>query len=169
MVAIQRISKQLARFTSSLVVTFSTEITITYPSSVIKHFIWLTLHLFSINQLTSTTMRFSAVLPVLLGLASFILTMLCLFAGSKKGFMEDYAVVTLNTSQLGQTLLNDSETTTSSNPLKNLYNEISNSIESEINDGIGSLAREIGIHDWYSAHILDFCEGKLVQEPPWLL
>lgn len=104
-------------------------------------------------------MRFSAVLPILLGLASFILTMLCLFAGSKKGFMEEYAVVTLNVSQIGQNLLNASESTTSSNPLSNLFHDITNSIEGEINDGIGSLAREIGVHDWYSAHILDYCEG----------
>lgn len=41
-------------------------------------------------------MRFSALIPVVLSAAAFILTMLCLFAGSKPGFMEDYAVVTVS-------------------------------------------------------------------------
>lgn len=42
-------------------------------------------------------MRFSALIPVVLSAAAFILTFLCLFAGSKKGFMEDYAIVTVST------------------------------------------------------------------------
>jgi general stress protein CsbA len=41
-------------------------------------------------------MRFSAFIPVVLSAAAFILTFLCLFAGSKKGFMEDYAIVTVS-------------------------------------------------------------------------
>ena len=41
-------------------------------------------------------MRFSALIPVMLSVAAFILTFLCLFAGSKKGFMEDYAIVTVS-------------------------------------------------------------------------
>lgn len=40
-------------------------------------------------------MRFAAILPVLLSAASFVLAILCLFAGSKRGFMEDYALVTV--------------------------------------------------------------------------
>jgi hypothetical protein len=41
-------------------------------------------------------MRFSAIVPVLLSAAALVLTFLCLFAGSKQGFMEDYAVVTVS-------------------------------------------------------------------------
>lgn len=41
-------------------------------------------------------MRFSALIPVVLSAAAFILTFLCLFAGSKKGFMENYAIVTVS-------------------------------------------------------------------------
>lgn len=43
-------------------------------------------------------MRFSALIPVLLTTAALILTFLCIFAGSKQGFMEDYAIVTVSTS-----------------------------------------------------------------------
>jgi general stress protein CsbA len=35
-------------------------------------------------------------IPVVLSAAALILTFLCLFAGSKKGFMEDYAIVTVS-------------------------------------------------------------------------
>lgn len=54
-------------------------------------------------------MRFSALIPVLLIAASFILAFLCLFAGSHKGFLEDYAVLTLNTSRIGYDVFNSSD------------------------------------------------------------
>ena len=41
-------------------------------------------------------MRFSALIPAVLSAAALILTFLCLFAGSKQGFMEDYAIVTVS-------------------------------------------------------------------------
>lgn len=50
-------------------------------------------------------MRCLAVIPILLCAASLVLTFLCLFAGRNKGFMEDYAVLTLNTSRIGQNVL----------------------------------------------------------------
>lgn len=37
--------------------------------------------------------RFLLLAPLVLALVSFVLTSLTLFAGQKKGFMEDYAVV----------------------------------------------------------------------------
>jgi hypothetical protein len=43
-------------------------------------------------------MRFSALIPAVLSAAALILTFLCLFAGSKQGFMEDYAIVTVSPS-----------------------------------------------------------------------
>lgn len=46
---------------------------------------------------TTGKMRLSAFLPVVLSIAALILSFLCLFAGSKKGFMDDYAIVTVST------------------------------------------------------------------------
>jgi len=40
-------------------------------------------------------MRPSALVPVLLGLVALVLALIALFAGSNKGFLEDYAVVTV--------------------------------------------------------------------------
>lgn len=50
----------------------------------------------------SSTMKFTAGIPLIFSMVSFVLTMLCLFAGSKKGFMEDYHIMVFNTSTLGQ-------------------------------------------------------------------
>lgn len=40
-------------------------------------------------------MRAAALVPVALAIVAFVLSMLCLFAGNKPGFMEDYHIVTV--------------------------------------------------------------------------
>jgi len=47
----------------------------------------------------------------------------------------------------------------SSNPFVSFIDNVTNSIESDINNEFASLANDLGLHDFYSAHILDFCEG----------
>ena len=105
-------------------------------------------------------MRLTALIPVLCCTAALILSFLCLFAGHKKGFMEDYHLLTLNTSLLGETLLDENRSTDTSNPLTNLLNEIPNFISSTINDKIGEVTAKLGIEDFYSAHMLNYCEGQ---------
>ncbi|RAL58086.1 hypothetical protein DID88_009699 [Monilinia fructigena] len=46
-----------------------------------------------------------ASIPMVCSIVTFVLAMLCLFAGNKPGFMEDYHIVTLNTSEVGQNLV----------------------------------------------------------------
>ncbi|KAK5174118.1 uncharacterized protein LTR77_001198 [Saxophila tyrrhenica] len=187
--------------------------------------------------------RALAVLPAVLCMVSLILSFLCLFAGSKKNFMEDYAIITLNTSQIGQDLpifddINDSlferDVTAAADvaspvitaapdatPAPDLFrrsesqnwaesvwskgtadvasvytkatgaipiptkavaavdwlkeegHEISeelveeaesltNRFENMIEEGLGDFAQVLGLHDFYSAHILNFCEGFYV-------
>lgn len=36
---------------------------------------------------------------------------------------------------------------------------MTNSVQEEINDRINSVAKDLGLHDFYSAHLLNFCEG----------
>ncbi|KAF7190212.1 SUR7 family protein pun1 [Pseudocercospora fuligena] len=102
-------------------------------------------------------MRWLAIGPFLCCAASLVLAFLCLFAGSSKGFMEDYAVLTLNTSRIGQNIFNTSES--SSSTLGQLIDNVTNSIESDIQDLITSTARDLGLHDFYSAHLMTYCEG----------
>lgn len=108
-------------------------------------------------------MRLAALIPVLLCTAALVLSFLCLFAGSSKNFMEEYSIVTLNTSRIGQSLFNTSKS--SSNPLVGLLDNLTNSIESDVNQDISSFAKDLGLHDFYSAHLLDFCEGYYTPGP----
>lgn len=103
-------------------------------------------------------MRPTALIPALCCTAALILSFLCLFAGHKKSFMEDYHLITLNTSAIGETLLNGNSQ--SSNPITNLLNDIPDEISSGINDRIGEVAERLGIEDFYSAHMLNYCYGQ---------
>lgn len=103
-------------------------------------------------------MRPTALIPVLCCTAALILSFLCLFAGHKKGFMENYHLITLNTSAIGETLLDGSSSSDST--IQNLLNEIPDSISDSINDRIGEVAERLGIEDFYSAHMLNYCYGQ---------
>jgi len=105
-------------------------------------------------------MRFSALIPVLCCTAALILSFLCLFAGHKQGFMEDYHLLTLNTSMIGENLINETRSTDTSSTLTNLLNSIGNSGSEIINDAIGEVTQRLGIEDFYSAHMLNYCEGQ---------
>lgn len=48
-----------------------------------------------------------ALFPVLVMMTAWILSFLCVFAGNKPGYMEDYAVFTLNVSRVGENLIQD--------------------------------------------------------------
>jgi hypothetical protein len=50
-------------------------------------------------------LRLFIVLPLILTGIAFILSVLCVYAGSKPGMMDDYAVFTLNTSRMGENVL----------------------------------------------------------------
>ncbi|KAI4138343.1 MAG: hypothetical protein L6R39_006835 [Caloplaca ligustica] len=54
---------------------------------------------------------------------------------------------------LGRLTLNTSKSSSS------LLNTIENSVKGEVNDLVADIARKLNIHDFYSAHLLDYCEG----------
>ena len=111
-----------------------------------------------------------ALVPLLFILAAYILSMLCIFAGSKRGFLEadlftvSSVVITsfiltltwtkLNTSMLGRTTLDTSKSSSS------IVKSIKNTIQKDVNDAISDVAKALNIHDFYSAHILDYCEVR---------
>ena len=55
---------------------------------------------------------------------------------------------------LGRTLLNTSKT---SSPI---LKSIEGTIKKEVNAAISDVAKIINIHDFYSAHVLDYCEVR---------
>lgn len=46
-----------------------------------------------------------AIIPLILSLAAFLLTLIPLTAGTSKGMLEDYAIIKLNVSNVGQNLV----------------------------------------------------------------
>ncbi|KAK5117689.1 hypothetical protein LTR62_005112 [Meristemomyces frigidus] len=107
--------------------------------------------------------RLLALAPILLCAAALVLSLLCLFAGTNKTFLEDYSIVTLNTSRLGQSALNTSRS--SDNPFISFIDNVTNTISSDINSDLNSFAKDLGLHDFYSAHLRDYCEGYYTPGP----
>ncbi|PWI70434.1 SUR7 protein [Purpureocillium lilacinum] len=121
--------------------------------------------------------RFLVLAPLVLALVSFVLTSLTLFAGQKKGFMEDYAVVRLNTSMVGHNILSKSDKPSDGGEsndgilggVKGWFDDKKDSAKDKINNITGNaadkLADKLGISEWYSLHIMDSCEGSYSPGP----
>ncbi|POR38809.1 Uncharacterized protein TPAR_00994 [Tolypocladium paradoxum] len=120
--------------------------------------------------------RFIVLVPLVLALVSFVLTSLALFSGHKQGFMEDYAVVRLNTSMIGRNILDkakdggkDGGKTGSTKDgllgdVKNWWDDVKGDAKDQINGIKGGvadkLASKLGVSQWYSLHVMDSCEGN---------
>ncbi|KAF5670879.1 hypothetical protein FHETE_4327 [Fusarium heterosporum] len=118
--------------------------------------------------------RFFVLFPMVLSMVAFILSMLCLFAGHKEGFMEEYSVARLNTSMIGHNLLDiDDSASTNDNKdddggffdkVTDKWHEVKDDIKGKINDITGDIADEladtIGISEWYSIHVMATCDGQ---------
>lgn len=101
-------------------------------------------------------MRFLAIIPLVFSLAAFIIAFLCVFAGSKPGFMDDYEILSLNTSQIGAGLVNKVQT--SSSTVNSIINGLG--IGGAISSLTNSVAHYLGVEDFYALHVLDYCEGS---------
>lgn len=55
---------------------------------------------------------------------------------------------------LGRTSLNTSKTSSS------ILKSIKNTIQKDVNEAISDVAKALNIHDFYSAHMLDYCEVR---------
>ncbi|KAF3759909.1 hypothetical protein M406DRAFT_297234 [Cryphonectria parasitica EP155] len=115
-------------------------------------------------------MKFTVAIPLVASIVSFVLTILALLAGSHKGFMEDYHVVMVNTSTLGQNFLANLADGSSSGLFSSIEasaTAVIGSVESEAasilndigNDVADKLSKELGIEQFYSFHVLDLCQG----------
>ncbi|ROW10707.1 hypothetical protein VPNG_05146 [Cytospora leucostoma] len=103
-------------------------------------------------------MRFSALGPFILGLGALVLTLLCLFAGSTKSFLTDYSLITVNTSQIGSNLL-DSSYVNSNSQLSDIIDALPSDIKDDADALLNTVIRQLGIHDFYSANLMTYCEG----------
>ncbi|KAL1603576.1 hypothetical protein SLS60_005164 [Paraconiothyrium brasiliense] len=91
--------------------------------------------------------------------AALVLAFLCLFAGHKKDFMEDYHVLTLNTSRLGEGVVNGT-LGSDDGTLGSLWDLVPDSIQNDVSEAAGVVTEKLGIEDFYSAHLLDYCFGQ---------
>ncbi|KAG6039097.1 hypothetical protein E4U41_003294 [Claviceps citrina] len=115
-------------------------------------------------------------LPLVLAFVAFVLSMLALFAGHKKGFMEDYDIVRLNTSMVGHNLLGKSSADKNNQDgekkkggggmlgdIQGWLDDKKDDAKDKINEVTGKIAdkvaKKIGIKEWYSLHVMDSCEG----------
>ncbi|KFY52726.1 hypothetical protein V496_08217 [Pseudogymnoascus sp. VKM F-4515 (FW-2607)] len=119
-------------------------------------------------------MRFSVFVPLVCALAAFVLSMLCLFAGSKPDFMQDFDIITLNTSSLGHdtsptTSGSSSEPTSVGSWLNDIAGDPKGDIMEEFDeirdDVADKLAEKLGIHQWYNLHLMDMCMGTYTPKP----
>ncbi|TEA12961.1 SUR7 family protein pun1 [Colletotrichum sidae] len=124
-------------------------------------------------------MHFSTIVPLVLSIVAFVLSFLALFAGHKEGFMEEYDVIRLNMSTLGQNVFelgadpsdNDDAITVVEGLLGGITDEVQDLINDITGDIADRLANELGISEWYSLHLMDVCQGEFapnVTAPnPW--
>ncbi|PSS18335.1 hypothetical protein M430DRAFT_75514, partial [Amorphotheca resinae ATCC 22711] len=116
--------------------------------------------------------RISTLFPLLCACAALVLSIFCLFAGHKPGFLEEYHIITLNTSTLGHNIIPTTAPSSGSTPsLGSIFGSIARDFHSSIGGEIGSdlnsvighvtdqLAAELGIQQWYSMHLMGMCEG----------
>ncbi|KIM93186.1 hypothetical protein OIDMADRAFT_88561, partial [Oidiodendron maius Zn] len=110
-----------------------------------------------------------AFFPLACASTALVLSILCLFAGYKPGFLEEYHIITLNTSTLGYNLISTTSSDSGSTPSlgsilgsipRDLRSSVSNDIDGIIGDVTDKLAAELGIQQWYSMHLMDMCEGS---------
>lgn len=107
-----------------------------------------------------------AAIPLLFSIIAFVLSLLSLLAGYKQGFMEDYNVMTFNTSALGlDTLLAIANGTISSSTLGPLGSGAAGLLGSLGGEIANDLANQLGIGEFYSIHAMDFCQGDFSPSP----
>ncbi|CAI4214826.1 unnamed protein product [Parascedosporium putredinis] len=120
-------------------------------------------------------MQFFHIAPLVFLVAGFVLVNLTLFAGDKAGFMEEYAIVRINMSDFGKNLFSDangSEENKDDDDDKSSVGDILSGIIDDVKDKAadtlnqvgnriaGRLTEELGIEEWYSIHIQEFCQGN---------
>ncbi|KAK6369035.1 hypothetical protein LTR64_007195 [Lithohypha guttulata] len=106
-----------------------------------------------------TKMRLSGVLTLTCCIAALILSFLCLFAGSRRSVLQNGDLLTLNTSRLGY--LGESFNTSDGDGglLDSLLNNAQGELNDLINDATTDIASALNISDYYSVHLMNYCEG----------
>lgn len=129
--------------------------------------------------------RLVVLFPLALSIVGIVLSSLCLFAGHTEDFLEDYDIIRLNTSKIGQDVIPWDELDLG-NIVDNLKRDVGDDIRDKwddlkdgagdkldelqddakdkandlTNDVIEQVADRLGISDWYSIHVMSACHGS---------
>lgn len=122
-------------------------------------------------------MRLLAVFSLLLLIAALVLNVLLFLAGNRADFLEQIDIIQLNTSNVGKTLVSSPSSPVQSaiasavngNPVASAAAAANPSasaaavalIASEAN----SVAEAVGLHDFYTFHVQNWCEGYFTPSP----
>ncbi|QDS71782.1 hypothetical protein FKW77_009342 [Venturia effusa] len=103
-------------------------------------------------------------LPAVLALVALTLAFLCVLAGSREGYMDDYAILTLNTSSIGLDIVKPPAhsiptSPEAANPLSSIINPLLSTSQTILNELTTFFAKKAGLQDFYSVHMLNYCYG----------
>ncbi|KEF61250.1 uncharacterized protein A1O9_02815 [Exophiala aquamarina CBS 119918] len=103
-------------------------------------------------------MRLTAVLTLACAIATLVLSLLSLLAGSSRSFLQDSDMMTLNISRIGHTSLFNT-TDGDGGFFDDLVNDLQEDINDLINDASSDIAEALNLPDFLSVHVMDFCQG----------
>lgn len=122
-------------------------------------------------------MRLLAFFSLLLLIAALILNVLLFLAGNRVDFLEQIDIITLNTSDVGRTLVSSSSSPVQSaissavngNPVASAVAAANPSASAAVialaASEANSVAEAVGLHDFYSFHVQNWCEGYYTPSP----
>jgi len=104
-------------------------------------------------------MRLSSIFTLACAIAAFVLSLLCLFAGSSKTFLQNADMLTLNISRIGHGSVFNT-TDGDGGFFDNLINNLQGDINNLVNDVSSDIAQALDLPDFFNVHLMDFCEGS---------
>ncbi|KAH7357663.1 hypothetical protein BKA66DRAFT_574300 [Pyrenochaeta sp. MPI-SDFR-AT-0127] len=117
--------------------------------------------------------RFSAVFPFVVGVASFVLTLVVVLAGTGNRIFEEHYLIALNTSRAGRDMIQfepaPGESTFPSSGLGGILGPLTSNLTDAVNGGLDSLIHavmdgvvdEIGMPDFYLFYLRAICKGSV--------
>ncbi|KIX09977.1 uncharacterized protein Z518_01058 [Rhinocladiella mackenziei CBS 650.93] len=104
-------------------------------------------------------MRLSSILTLGCAITAFVLSLLCLLAGTSKSFLQDADLMTLNISRIGHTSLFNT-TDGDGGLFDSLVNDIQDDINDLLNDATSDIAEALDLPDFFNVHLMNFCQGS---------
>jgi len=113
--------------------------------------------------------RFTAIFPILLSIAAFALSILVLLAGKDTSFLNDVFVLKIDTSQIAtdidpSAVLRSAGIDPNNTGISQLDDIIASLSADDLGRQLNTAAHELGLHDFYSAHVSTWCEGTLLSD-----